>query len=411
MRTILLLVASVIGISCLGAPTAAAATPSCFDSAAPRTVEELRLDRPIPQQILAMTGFDRFGTAFRAALCASRGRGADVLVAATGRALWEAAVARAQGKLPATGLDRTDDRPLYWSRLQLSTALRQWTVPDTQVRDRLLSTVDRTSRGQDSLNFPRDHRMHRVLVTGFDPFVLDTDIRRSNPSGAGALVLDGTVIQTAAGPALVQTAVFPVLWDPFAAGTVERAVLPLLRPGPDQVDFAATVSQGRPDRFDIERFNGRWRGGFADNDNLSRTGVIPIPAGIPTVTPAPEFVPTTLPYQRIVDLTTGRFPVRDNTTVVEIPAGSTTPVVAPDGPTPGSTARQGGGGDYLSNEIAYRMTLLRDAVGARIPAGHVHTPVLTFAAGNITEITDPVFVQNRTDIIAQLRSIITIAVG
>ena len=40
----------------------------------------------------------------------------------------------------------------------------------------------------------------RVLVTGFDPFTLDRDIRISNPSGATALALDGTVIETADGP-------------------------------------------------------------------------------------------------------------------------------------------------------------------------------------------------------------------
>jgi hypothetical protein len=74
-------------------------------------------------------------------------------------------------------------------------------------------------------------------------------------------------------------------------------------------------------------------------------------------------------------------------------------------------ARQGGGGNYLSNEIAYRATLLRDAVHADLPGGHVHTPVLQFAPDNTTEITDPVFVRNRTDIIAQVRAIIAVAAG
>jgi hypothetical protein len=110
---------------------------------------------------------------------------------------------------------------------------------------------------------------------------------------------------------------------------------------------------------------------------------------------------------------TGRFPVHDNTSVTEIPAGGTEPVVRSDGPTPGSAARAGGGGNYLSNEIAYRATLLRDRLGlhATLPGGHVHTPVLQFGAGNTTEVTDPEFVRNRLDIIAQVRAIVTAAVS
>ena len=101
----------------------------------------------------------------------------------------------------------------------------------------------------------------------------------------------------------------------------------------------------------------------------------------------------------------------DHTSVVEIPAGQTEPVTRPDGPTPGSVARQGGGGDYLSNEIAYRATLLRDALGLHIPGGHLHTPVLQFADGNTTELTDPVFEANQRDIVDQVRGVLVVAAG
>jgi pyrrolidone-carboxylate peptidase len=416
MRSLLITVLTVL--TCLVGVPAAAATPSapnCFDPAAPLTVEELRLDRPVPQEILRLTGYDRFATLFGIALCATPSlRVAQTVVSAQGKVLWTASVDRAQGRAPAVGLDPTDDRPLYWARLSLTRALRQWTpvfpLPANE-RDALVASLERSSRGQDSVHFPAGHGIHRILMSGFDPFVLDVDIRRSNPSGATALTLDGTVVQTPSGPARIETAMFPVNWDPFATGIVERTFLPFLVPGRRQVDMFTTVSQGRPERFDIERYNGRWRGGTLDNLNVSRMEVIPIPAGIPTVLPAPEFVPTTLPFATIVGTPTGRFPVFDNTTVVEIPAGGTTPVTQPNGPTPGSVARQGGGGNYLSNEIAYRTTLLRDAVHANLPGGHVHTPVLQFGAGNTTEITDPTFIQNRTDIINQVRAIVIVAAG
>jgi pyrrolidone-carboxylate peptidase len=277
-------------------------------------------------------------------------------------------------------------------------------------RAALLDRLEQTSRGQSDIRYPRQHTkgLKRVLVTGFDPFTLDRDIRISNPSGATALALDGTVIRTADGPVRVETAVFPVRWQDFAEGTVERALRPYL----PQVDLFTTVSQGRVGRFDVERTNGAWRGGFADNNVIGRTETIPVadPAS------QPQWTTTTLPYTAIVAADTGRFPVYDNTSVTEIPAGGTAPVVRPDGPTAGSTARAGGGGDYLSNEIAYRATLLRDRLGLhdRLPGGHVHTPVLQFAAGNTDPttgtVTDPEFVRNRLDIIAQARAILTTAV-
>jgi hypothetical protein len=122
-------------------------------------------------------------------------------------------------------------------------------------------------------------------------------------------------------------------------------------------------------------------------------------------------VPTTLPYRQLTAAPTGPFPVFDHTPVVEIPAGGTEPVTAPDGPTPGSVAQQGGGGNFLSNEIAYRATLLRDAVGAGIPVGHLHTPVLEFAPGDFSQVTDPAFRQNLADILDQTRALLTVAAG
>ncbi|MFJ1666452.1 pyroglutamyl peptidase [Streptomyces bottropensis] len=392
----------------LCAPTSAASASAAL------TVEEQRLDRAVPQEILRRSGFDAVAPEFGRALAGARSYAqAERIVVRQGARLWKRAVDRAQGHGPAGGdLSRDDDRPLYWARLGMTREVRGWepgfrlTEPQ---RASLLRALERASRGQDSIRYPGGGKgMKRILVTGFDPFTLDRDVRISNPSGATALALDGTVIRTADGPARIETAVFPVRWEDFADGTVERT----LRGSLPRLDLFATVSQGRVGRFDIERTNGAWRGGFADNDNIGRTGTVPV------TDPAtqPQWTTTTLPYADIVAADTGRFPVYDNTSVTEIPAGGTAAVVRPDGPTPGSTARAGGGGDYLSNEIAYRATLLRDrlGLGPRLPGGHVHTPVLQFGAGNTDPatgaVTDPEFVRNRLDIIAQVRAIVTVAV-
>ncbi|WUN45717.1 pyroglutamyl peptidase [Streptomyces sp. NBC_00306] len=387
----------------LAAPPLVAAEPG---AAAPVTVEEARLDRAVPQEILRRSGFDTVAPEFAGALGHARSyRQAERAVVRHASSLWDRAVDRAQGRGPVRGdLSRDDDRPLYWARLAMTRELRQWEPGfglTTAQRDRLVDRLERSSRGQDSMDLPAGKGVKRIVMTGFDPFTLDRDIRISNPSGATALALDGTWIRTADGPARIETAVFPVRWQDFADGTVERT----LREQLPKADLFTTVSQGRVGRIDIERTNGAWRGGFGDNLNVSRTETVPVsdPAT------QPQWTTTTLPYAAIVAARTGPFPVFDNTAVTEIPAGSTTPVARPDGPTPGSTARAGGGGDYLSNEIAYRATLLRDRLGLKIPGGHVHTPVLQFDAANTTEITDPVFVKNRLEIIAQVREIIRVA--
>ena len=398
-------------LTALSSPaTATAAEPAAPGSAAPPTVEELRLDKAAPQEILRRSGFDTAAPAFARALDRARSYAeAKRVVEREGSALWRRAVDRVQGRGPAGGdLSRDDDRPLYWARLGMTRELRGWEPRfglDTERRARLIDALEQTSRGQTTIRYPHGKGLKRVLVTGFDPFTLDRDIRISNPSGAVALALDGTVIETASGPARVETAVFPVRWRDFTDGAVERA----LRPHLPEVDLFTTVSQGRVGRIDVERTNGAWRGGFGDNENAGRPEIAPVsdPAS------QPQWTSTTLPYAAVTAADTGRFPVYDNTSVTEIPAGGTEPVVRPEGPTPGSTARAGGGGDYLSNEIAYRATLLRDRLGLHdtLPGGHVHTPVLEFGAGNTTEVTDPQFVRNRLDIVAQMRAIVGVAVG
>ncbi|KOX29913.1 pyroglutamyl peptidase [Streptomyces ardesiacus] len=409
----------------LAAPTAATAAPPAGGTATAPTVEERRLDGPVPREILRRSGFDAVAPAFARELGrAGSYREARAVVAHEGAALWRRAVDRVQGRGPARGdLSRDDDRPLYWARLGMTRELRAWEPRfglEAGQRAALLAEVERTSRGQADLRLPprapkargkgADKGVKRVLLTGFDPFTLDRDIRISNPSGAVALALDGTVIDTPQGPARVETAVFPVRWRDFTEGAVERALRPYL----PRVDLFTTVSQGRVGRFDVERTNGAWRGGFPDNENVSRTETVPVadPAS------QPQWTTTTLPYAAITAAVTGRFPVYDNTGVTEIPAGAGTgAVVRPDGPTPGSTAREGGGGNYLSNEIAYRATLLRDRLGlhGRLPGGHVHTPVLRFGTGNTDPaagaVTDPEFVRERLDIVAQTRAIVAVAVS
>ncbi len=344
------------------------------------TLEEDRADRPEPRQILARSGFGAADPLFAADLRASTDLAqAREVVASHASRLWTEST--------RTGPDPVDDRPLYWARLVLRSRLHAWEpsfpLPEAD-RAGLRHLFETASRGITDLDFPPGERWLRVVVTGFDPFHLDQDPECSNPSGAAALDLHGWTFPVGERTAVVRAAVFPVSWGDFDAGLVEEALA-------DQygvADAVITLSRGRPERFDLEVWNGVWRGGGTDNLGVSRTGRAPVPG-----TGAPEWTRSSLPAERIVGAAAGPHAVVANTEVTEVPANGDEPVTRPEGPTTGSAARRGGGGDYLSNEIAYRNTLLRDRSGARVAAGHVHLP----------KTSRP---EEHTDTLAQTRAIV-----
>ncbi len=310
-----------------------------------------------------------------------------------GSRLWRTAVRDLQsGEL-------WDDRALYWSRLAYTAELRGRVDPAT------LAVFERTSRGLADVSFPgretSGNRARRVIVTGFDPFHLDRQIDQSNPSGLAALALDGRMLNTDSGPAMVQAAVFPVRFADFDAGMVEDFINPLLA----RADLIVTLSMGR-EGFDLERFPGRRRSS-AVTDNLNvLTGARPDNPLVPG-TPdgdliGPEFLEFTLPAEAMVSVG-GAFPIRDNRNVATLETGD---LAAADlSSLDGQTAVRGSGGGYLSNEIAYR-TLLANTQkfgpAARIPMGHLHTPRL---AGFDPELERSVVTQIEAMLVAALEAL------
>ncbi|WP_018349887.1 hypothetical protein [Longispora albida] len=388
--------------------TSASAAPSCSDPSAQLTVEEQRLAKaigadpePVAARLIRSGGLNHIVHAFQRSLChAPSTHVAATLARAHGRHLWEAAVAA-----------RGDDRPLYWARLSMTGTIRQWRAPATVDKAAVERELEHASRGITSSEFAPMPGVRRLFVSGFDPFQLDSEIRRANPSGAGVLALDGRVITVGGQLVQIQAAIFPVRYADFDAGMVERAFTPHLAAGAQLADIVATVSQGRPGQFDLEVHNGRRRSvsSIGDNNNIWGGGSAVAPRVFPGVGPGAEFVPSSLPVQAM-STAQGAFPVKINSSVYEIPAGQSAPVFRPDGPTAGSVAVQGGGGGYLSNEIAYRASLLREALGAPVRGGHVHTPVLNFGPGNTTDLTDPVFEAGRASIVTELEAILRAAV-
>ncbi len=251
-----------------------------------------------------------------------------------------------------------DDRPLYWQRLMLIEALISNGACETDI-----ASFEKASRGQLIFDADADYR---VLLTGFDPFHLDTSIEQSNPSGVVALQLDDVQVPLGTQSAQIRTAMFPVRFADFDQGTVEARVRPLLEDG---VDMIISVSMGR-DHFDLERFPGRRRSSpNPDNENCAGGGNMQdpfIPAGLEQ---ASEFVEFSLP-SRVMQTASGRYQVRDNRSVTTLEQGD----IQADSleSLSDQTAVQGGGGGYLSNEISFRLVRLLEGTG--VPVGHIHTP-------------------------------------
>ncbi|GAA1569655.1 hypothetical protein GCM10009789_23890 [Kribbella sancticallisti] len=393
------------------APTAtsAPATSTCLDQSVTGTVEEQRLDNgvaggpSVPAEILSRSGFDRQVALFSHLLCRVPNRAAaSALVRVQGEVLWRTAIHRAHHPQTAPALPSTDDRGLYWARISMALALRQWQPAfdlGTAERAELIRSLEYSSRGITSSRFSPGVR--KVLVTGFDPFTLDADIRIGNPSGANALSLDGQRWKVNGKTYEVQTVVFPVRYTDFDENMVENALIPHYQAGAQHADQVVTASQGRVGIFDLEVYNGRRRSvsSIGDNNNLWGGGTINAPVVSPSMPPGPEFLTASLPSAAMAATDVTPFRTRINTSVLEIPAGETLPVRRPLGPTPGSIASEGAGGGYLSNEVAYRNTLQRDLLDPSMPAGHLHVPVLQFDTANKTAITDPTYEANRDAIV------------
>jgi pyrrolidone-carboxylate peptidase len=408
-----------------GASVPNTATAGCYNQNAPLTVEEQRLTVPVSAgapaagpELVDEAGLTPFVTAFGHVLCAvPNATAADDFLVAEGKALWSSAVARAQGTLHIGTLNRYDDRPLYWARLELTKDVHQWQPAftlDSATRAKLVTDLDYAARGIDSIDFGpaagSSDGAKGVMVSGFDPFELDGgNINRSNPAGAAALQLDGREFTTPEGRIRVEAVNFPVLWGAFDAGIVESAYGRVLT-GAQPPNLMITLSQGYPGEFTIERWAADWRGGEPDNNNLDESGPIPVAAGWPQVTP--QFIETTLPYQQMVSANTGGYPVLYHQLFCVWPdptrPGQGASVCHNDGaPAAGAAAASGGGGDYLSNESMYRANRLRIALGlTTLPGGHVHTPVLNNPAG---VLTSPQFESDRQSIVDQAVNLVQVA--
>lgn len=457
---------------------------SCLDGTVTLSVEENRLgstladnsnpavlqSKSFARQLIEGADFQDFGPSLVNALC-KQGNLLETKAFLSGQAqkLWRTAVDRAQRHGAVKGsLPYSDDRPLYWTRLQVTAALRQWQPHFKLAADQrtdLIEAFDRTSRGMFDIDFPAGKGVKRLIMSGFDPYTLDggtvgaatgavgNNIRHGNPSGATALALDGTKYKAKDGSTVfIEGYLLPVNYPEFERGYLEDTVGPFMLPGPKQVDASVTVSQAGPYQFNLEMWNGRYHGVSLGNDNFapcqSQNGLPQLPInnnecdilvvnrwGGPSkfdLNNPPQYTTTTLPYAAMIAANTGAsvprppgdgwpdtsmaFGVVWHTNYTEFPDCTSTtrttrnspvpttfpPPTAPVPPDANACANSGGGGNYLSNESAYRNTLLRDRMHLTIPAGHIHTPDMQhFDASNLYSPSDTTFDAWRLAIVQQ----------
>ena len=350
---------------------------------APKEEARLARKRWLIDKIVAGTGMPQQVDDFKAALAKARTLDeAKQLIKAHGEKLWAEATARVQLGVANGKGDLTDDRPLYWSRLDMETALRDWkpgfTVSAAD-RKQLIDGLELSSRGVTTDSFTPG--MKKILVTGFEPFGFEGptgDIRKSNPSGAAAMALDGKIIdvQTPNGVEKyqIQAAVLPVRYKDFDNGLANKVFEPVIK-GPDKVDMIVTVSQGGTN-FQLEHYYGNLAGPYADNNDQKRPGQIP---GLKQ----PGFLESTLPEAKMAQAPTS-FP-----TIVDT----------------GRSKTEGSGGDFLSNEVPRRVADLRNQYAPTLPTGHLHTPALTLPA-NPADITNSTMESERLRIIRDVEQIV-----
>ncbi|MEM0942234.1 MAG: hypothetical protein AAGI25_20950 [Bacteroidota bacterium] len=217
----------------------------------------------------------------------------------------------------------------------------------------------------------------KVLITGFDPFFLNEfdhpwksifNIRQSNPSGCVALALADTFELGAN----IQTMIFPVRYTDFDGSTAHDngqgigVVEEYIQPWIEKVDMVITISQAGEGDYNIDVFATATRGGTFENMDFTRVEGSKSVSNI-----APETIVTTLnkkftehPSQAIYY---GRY--------FETKSDSQPPYNPQNASVnnyPNTSIHRGPVGNYLSNEIFYRVAEMKRDINPSLESGHFH---------------------------------------
>lgn len=298
----------------------------------------------------------------------------ESLVENNAQDIWNEAV----NSVKANNNANPDDRPLYWTRNKMEATLKehpyfegQFAGSEVLVRsdlDTIIKLFEEKSRNYTGVDFSGvSSGAKKILITGFDPFGLNKNIEQSNPSGVCALALHGEIL----GNGYIQTMIVPVRYTDFDGsknsirGQGEGIIEKFIKPWLNEVDMIITISQAAPNQYHIDVFATATRGGSEDNMNYTRK------LNRKSINSGSETIKTTL----VTDLPNAFIqpPVElygvYYTAQYQYDAAENFPN---NFPTPTTIVYYGPGGDYLSNEIFYRVARLREQIRPTLPTGHFH---------------------------------------
>ncbi|MBA4155611.1 hypothetical protein, partial [Flavobacterium sp.] len=301
------------------------------------------------------------------------------------------------------------DGILYIARLMMQIVLKNHPklINNMALSENLSAIFEKNSRGiegsakADFNSYPSTHK--RILISGYDPFGAGADWQghNSNSSGNIALAMDGVEIINGSHQGIVRSAIFPVRYYEFNEGWIENFFEPYINPNHPKyqpVDIIITFSYGGAKYFNIDRFSARYRNpNHTDNNaELGGSSIYLNKADKDNL----EFIESKLPYNDLYipdrvllhqraffEYYNGNIPTgQKNYTINNF---NLTPLLPTPSilnyPPPSSVDANriksfyGSGGDYLSNEIFYRVAFLRQKYNQNLKTGHIHVGFLDSA--------------------------------
>ncbi len=369
----------------------------------PRKIEDHFLDLDPPTVIAGTNPMKQIVESFRTAVAAViNDPGARAILQGHINQFGLQALNRARAAMRDANHANADDRPLYWARLKMQAILKshEFLVQRVAERTGLVQLLEARTRGLDPAPaFAGAGR--RVLLLGFDPFFVRPNVANnnshfSNPAGVAALCLHGS---TAVPGMVIQSVILPVRFADFDAGIVDMLVDNYLQ-GPNQVNLILSLGQHLDLAYHVTRFATRYRSpSVADNLNVLGQPAVHYELNATQTTLGamagdanlPRFLETTLPVSLMVPgsvmavspdgtqvAKSVQFDQRFRQLNSAIPEGheSSDPTFSDVVPAPDRDVEEGGAGNYLANELFYRIAWRRTQRNTTLRVGHLQVPKL-----------------------------------
>ena len=197
--------------------------------------------------------------------------------------------------------------------------------------------------------------------------------------------------------AYIQTMIVPVRYTDFDSsqdrengqgeGIIEKYIKPFIEKK-GEVDMIITISQALPEDCNIDVFATATRGGFNDNMNFIRED------GSKAILGGAETIKTTLPTQMTQGNSKAAYWGKYFKNINEYRIYKGDLRKSPNNSTkenyPNEQVYYAPGGNYLSNEIFYRVSKLRETLQPKLSTGHFHIAMIQakgdLVSGKIKEL-------------------------